>query len=364
MKKEKEARETEEQSWSPNVYTVFILLLTPSIIYILLGLTTHISLENNLRNCAEERLSEYYTSGWPVRKTDHQIEDGMTTESVLGTTDYQIDVEYEDAWEQYVDLKGNSTAFYIDGIAQPTQHLEHLFSLAEEGFQTENHDLISYSLQEITQETERLEDEQVDDIYSMIDHQVSAIKSMNLIAPYYGTDFTDDLQQAVQIRSENDVSLATYHKLESLKNSVSDKFDTTIQERGGTATEGKRILIIIGQQRLYMIEDYEIIKDLPASTGIKGHGTAAGEFEVYEKIPMAWGYYEIWMPNWLTIYYVLGRGNGIHGIPVSPVSGRWSHWDNVVGVSPITYGCVMPHDWDAKLVYEWADIGTPVSIVY
>jgi lipoprotein-anchoring transpeptidase ErfK/SrfK len=79
---------------------------------------------------------------------------------------------------------------------------------------------------------------------------------------------------------------------------------------------------------------------------------------------MAWGYYEIWMPYWMTIYYAGSSANGIHGIPLSPSGVRWSSWEKRVGVYPTTYGCVMPLDKDVKKLYNWANIGTPVSIFY
>ncbi|MEA3357031.1 MAG: L,D-transpeptidase, partial [Patescibacteria group bacterium] len=198
----------------------------------------------------------------------------------------------------------------------------------------------------------------------MTNNMLSRVESISFVAPYYRVQLDEPMSKAQEITNHGTDPFQTYINLKEFSNSLAEKLDSAIIARGGTATNGKRILIAIGRQRLYMLENHNIVYEMPASTGIKGHGTAAGEFQVYEKVPMAWGYYHIWMPYWLTVYYSGGLGNGIHGIPISPVSGRWSSWDNVVGVSPITYGCIMPHDWDAKIVYEWADIGTPVSIVY
>ncbi len=66
----------------------------------------------------------------------------------------------------------------------------------------------------------------------------------------------------------------------------------------------------------------------------------------------------------MTIYYVGNAKNGIHGIPIGADGVRWSDWERYVGIQPMTIGCVMPRDKDAKTVYNWADIGTPVSIVW
>jgi lipoprotein-anchoring transpeptidase ErfK/SrfK len=115
---------------------------------------------------------------------------------------------------------------------------------------------------------------------------------------------------------------------------------------------------------MYLVEDYEVIKEFPASTGQYGAATALGEFQVYEKLGTVWGIYNIWMPYWMTIYYVGDVKNGIHGIPIGADGVRWSSWEQRIGVIPTTVGCVMPTDKNAKIVYDWADVGTPVSIVW
>ena len=146
-------------------------------------------------------------------------------------------------------------------------------------------------------------------------------------------------------------------------NSIKEAYDKYVISRGSWESK-KRILISTHQQHMYLIDNYDLYTDFPASTGRYGAATALGEFKVWEKLGTVWGIYDIWMPYWMTIYYVGNAKNGIHGIPIGADGVRWSDWERYVGIQPMTIGCVMPRDKDAKTVYNWADIGTPVSIVW
>ena len=60
--------------------------------------------------------------------------------------------------------------------------------------------------------------------------------------------------------------------------------------------------------------------------------------------------------------YLLGGGseNGIHGLPWNPKTGV-QVWTGSVG-KPITFGCVMLDNVNAKMLYNMAWIGMPVMI--
>jgi hypothetical protein len=81
---------------------------------------------------------------------------------------------------------------------------------------------------------------------------------------------------------------------------------------------------------------------------------------VQSKIPNAWGgTWSIWMPDWLGIYWAGGLENGIHALPILPNGATL--WAGFLG-RPISYGCVVLGSYEAKLLYDWAEIGTPVEI--
>ena len=121
----------------------------------------------------------------------------------------------------------------------------------------------------------------------------------------------------------------------------------------------KYILVDLSEQHMYVYEGDALIYSFVASTGING-GTRIGTFAVQSKIPNAYGStWDIWMPSWLGIYWSGGLENGIHALPILP-SGA-TLWEGYLG-SPVSYGCVVLGTYEAQLLYDWAEIGTPVQI--
>lgn len=124
-------------------------------------------------------------------------------------------------------------------------------------------------------------------------------------------------------------------------------------------TGGKSILVDISEQHLYAYENDTLVYSFVASTGM-GNSTAAGTFHVQDKIPNAYGAtWNIWMPDWLGIYYAGGLENGIHALPI--LSNGVTLWDGYLG-TPISFGCVVLGAYEAEQLYNWAEIGTPVII--
>jgi lipoprotein-anchoring transpeptidase ErfK/SrfK len=121
----------------------------------------------------------------------------------------------------------------------------------------------------------------------------------------------------------------------------------------------KYILVDISDQHLYAYGDDALTYSFVASTGMN-NATATGNFSVLDKIPSAYGStWDLWMPNWLGIYWAGGLENGIHALPI--LSNGVTLWSGFLG-RPISYGCVVLGSYESQLLYEWAEIGTPVEI--
>jgi tetratricopeptide (TPR) repeat protein len=124
----------------------------------------------------------------------------------------------------------------------------------------------------------------------------------------------------------------------------------------------KRIEIDISKQWFYAWEGDTLVYSFVTSTGLPGRDTAAGHYRVLDKIPMA--YSSVWrlqMPYWLGIYYVGTIENGIHALPIRPDGSVM--WGGLLG-QKASYGCVILSTEAARIIYDWADIGTPVDIHY
>jgi tetratricopeptide (TPR) repeat protein len=122
----------------------------------------------------------------------------------------------------------------------------------------------------------------------------------------------------------------------------------------------KRIEVYIGQQRMYVYEGGRLIWNWIVSTGEPGRDTRTGHFEVLDKIPNAYASrWNLQMPYWLGIYYAGASENGIHALPI--LSNGQRLWAGFLG-QRVSYGCIILGVEEARLLYEWANVGTPVDI--
>jgi tetratricopeptide (TPR) repeat protein len=123
----------------------------------------------------------------------------------------------------------------------------------------------------------------------------------------------------------------------------------------------QRIVVDVSEQRMYVYDRDDLLWEWVVSTGEPGRDTAIGQFAIQSKIPMA--YASTWnldMPHWLGIYWSGPMENGIHALPIKRDTG-YKLWDGFLG-QRVSYGCVILSDENAETLYNWARIGTPVTI--
>jgi lipoprotein-anchoring transpeptidase ErfK/SrfK len=123
----------------------------------------------------------------------------------------------------------------------------------------------------------------------------------------------------------------------------------------------KRIVINIGQQRLRVFQDGQMIGQHVISTGIDRSPTQPGVFQVQTHVPNAYAsVWDLYMPNFLGIYEAWpGFMNGIHGLP--RLSNGQRLWANILG-RPASYGCIILDLKTAEWLYQWAEDGVVVEI--
>jgi len=122
----------------------------------------------------------------------------------------------------------------------------------------------------------------------------------------------------------------------------------------------KLIEIDISDQRMTVWENGRVKWYWVCSTGEPSRPTRIGQFSVISKIPNAYSStYHLQMPWWLGIYWAGGSQNGIHALPILP-NGR-TLWAGLLG-RRVSFGCIILDTGNAKALYNWADIGTPVII--
>ena len=113
------------------------------------------------------------------------------------------------------------------------------------------------------------------------------------------------------------------------------------------------IEVNLSQQQIYVYEDDVLINSFIVSTGLVDTPTVTGEYRIYVKVPMqnmsGPGYYLTDVP-WVMFFY---EDYGFHG----------TYWHNNFG-TPMSRGCVNLSVEDAAWLYDWASVGTRVSVHY
>lgn len=127
--------------------------------------------------------------------------------------------------------------------------------------------------------------------------------------------------------------------------------------KANSAKLKKRIVITLSTQTLTYAIGPKILGSYPVSTGRPGHATPTGTFTLKDKIPRAWSRSaKLWMPYWMPF---IGTTYGIHELPEWP--GGKKEGENHLG-KPVSGGCVRLGVGPAKTLYEWADVGTEITI--
>jgi LysM repeat protein len=131
------------------------------------------------------------------------------------------------------------------------------------------------------------------------------------------------------------------------------------QARSGSAG-GKRIVIDLSEQHLYAFQGDALTYSFVVSTGMAGANTRPGTYRVLDKYPNAYAYtWSLQMPYWMGIYWAGSLENGIHALPILPNGQRL--WEGHLG-TPVSYGCVILGTEEARTLYYWAELNTPVII--
>lgn len=124
----------------------------------------------------------------------------------------------------------------------------------------------------------------------------------------------------------------------------------------------QEIRVDLSDQRMYVYQDGALLWNWVVSTGEPGRETVPGNFSVLNKIPNAYGAtWDLWMPNWLGIYWAGSLQNGIHALPILSDGSRL--WEGLLG-QRVSFGCVILGIAEAQMLYDWAQVGTPVNITY
>lgn len=123
-------------------------------------------------------------------------------------------------------------------------------------------------------------------------------------------------------------------------------------------TEGKYIDVNLETQTMVTFENGTALDAYLVSSGRRGMETPKGDFTIHNKAPRPWSKaHSLFMPHWMAI--TSDGEYGIHELPEWP--GGYKEGANHLG-TPVSHGCVRLGVGPAEIVYNWAEVGTPVFI--
>lgn len=125
---------------------------------------------------------------------------------------------------------------------------------------------------------------------------------------------------------------------------------------------GKRIVISITEQHMWVYENFALKSEHVISTGMSNSPTLPGVFQIQtHEINAYASNWDLWMPHFMGIYEAVpGFMNGIHGLPV--LSSGVRLWANVLG-QRASYGCIILDLASGEALYNWAENGVVVEIL-
>lgn len=128
------------------------------------------------------------------------------------------------------------------------------------------------------------------------------------------------------------------------------------------AGSGKKIVVSLSRQELWVYEFDRVISIRKISSGKWSTPTPTGTFQVYNKIPNAYSKpYGLYMEWWMA--FTPDGANGLHALPYWKLKNGGKLYEGAAHIgTPVSHGCIRQTLVDAKSLYDWTPIGTPVII--
>ena len=122
---------------------------------------------------------------------------------------------------------------------------------------------------------------------------------------------------------------------------------------------GRRIVYCNSCQRVWLMDDDTYPFASYAVSGRRG-APHPGTYHVFRKANPGWSH-QLRLPYFVGFAYGAHTDMGFHGIPLRP-NGSQIERDEQLG-QPLSHGCVRESQWTARLLWDWAPMGTTVVVL-
>lgn len=185
------------------------------------------------------------------------------------------------------------------------------------------------------------------------EHVVQAGETLGRIAQSYGIN----LQDLMTMNNISNPDRVLVGQRLLIPGAGSQNLDRMNQLQGPfaipqpTVTQGKQIIVDLSDSRVYAFQDGVLVYTALGSMGLPATPTVQGEFRVYHRVrsqTMSGPGYSLPNVEWVQYFY---QGYALHG----------AYWHSNWG-QPMSHGCVNLTNADAMWLYNFGEIGTPVSV--
>jgi lipoprotein-anchoring transpeptidase ErfK/SrfK len=146
----------------------------------------------------------------------------------------------------------------------------------------------------------------------------------------------------------------TVVKTNSAKNPVNPAFSQPPPDSG----VGRRVVYCNSCQRVWLVEADGWVYVSYAVSGRRNY-PHTGTYKVIRRINPGWSH-TLRLPYFVGFTYGNTTDVGFHGIPLNP-NGTPIQSDAQLG-TPRSHGCVRQNQFQAKVMWDWASMGTPVVV--
>lgn len=129
------------------------------------------------------------------------------------------------------------------------------------------------------------------------------------------------------------------------------------------AVGSKEIHIVLSKQELHLYQNGKLVSSRRVSTGKWSTPTPTGRYQTRNKTKVAYSRaYGLYMEYWMAI--TPDGKYGLHALPFWKLRGGGKYYEGASHIgTPVSHGCIRQTVAEAKSLFEWAPVGTPVTII-
>jgi len=169
-----------------------------------------------------------------------------------------------------------------------------------------------------------------------------------------------------QHQEDTDLPITERFHIATVRNSILENRIEAFRDKIKNAIGANQAIYIdLSDQKASLIENGEIIRSYPVSSGAWETPTPRGTFQIHRKQDLRISNQDVpyRMPYYMA--FTKSESHGLHALPyLGNIANNSDYWHEALDHigRPVSHGCVRLLPEDAVALFEWAELGTPVII--